>query len=156
MPGSSKHRPFLVSFSGIDGAGKSTQIELLCACLRDAGFTVRLIAFWDDVARLTRFREFTSHTCFASEKGIGTPEKPVQRRDKNVQTWYMTGVRLFLYLLDTISLRRAVAKTHCDADAVIFDRYVYDELANLPLQRAMIRAYTSFLLKLAPSPNVAC
>ena len=47
----------MVSFSGIDGAGKSTQIETLRSRVQEAGLRVVLITFWDDVARLTRVRE---------------------------------------------------------------------------------------------------
>jgi hypothetical protein len=36
---------------------------------------------------------------------------------------------------------------------VIFDRYLYDELANLPLQRKAVRMYATALLKLAPGPD---
>ena len=54
---SRSRRPVLVSFSGIDGAGKSTQIENLHRLLIAAGFQVQRLAFWDDVAVLRRFRE---------------------------------------------------------------------------------------------------
>lgn len=149
-------RPVLVSFSGIDGAGKSTQIEILCNRLRQAGIRICLLAFWEDVALLTRFREFTSHTLFKSEKGVGAPDKPVNRRDKNVQSWYMTPVRFLLYFLDALSLCFAVAETQtAEADVVVFDRYLYDELANLPLDRPITRAYVRLLLKLAPQPDIA-
>ena len=130
-------RPTLVSFSGIDGAGKSTQIEALRARLSEIGARVLLITFWEDVARLTRIREVTGHTLFKGDKGVGTPTRPVHRRDKNVRSWYMTAVRFALYFVDAISLRIAVAKTlSADADVVIFDRYLYDELANLSLQQS--------------------
>ena len=42
-----------VSFSGMDGAGKSTQIEISSAHMQEAGLRVRIITFWDDMARLT-------------------------------------------------------------------------------------------------------
>src|SRR5262249_46429181 len=42
-------RPLLVSFSGIDGAGKTTQIERLTACFRRAGLRVSLVAYWENV-----------------------------------------------------------------------------------------------------------
>jgi len=98
-------RPILVSFSGIDGAGKSTQIDALTARVNEIGLRVLLVTFWDDVARLTRLREASGHTLFRGEKGVGTPTKPVNRRDKNVQSWYMTPVRFFLYFADALSLR---------------------------------------------------
>jgi len=66
-------QPDFISFSGIDGAGKSTQIEALCARLRQDGLRVQLIRFWDDIARLTRFRETTGHIVFKGDKGVGSP-----------------------------------------------------------------------------------
>ena len=147
--------PTLVSFSGIDGAGKSTQIEALRARLSEIGARVLLITFWQDVARLTRIREVTGHTLFKGDKGVGTPTKPVRRRDKNVRSWYMTAVRFALYSVDAISLRIAAAKTlSADADVVIFDRYLYDELANLSLQNPIARAYVRLLLMLVPQPKI--
>src|ERR1700756_4613659 len=105
-----ERRARLVSFSGIDGSGKSTQIEILCACLNEAGFRVSRLAFWDDVATLTSVREFSGHTLFKGEKGVGSPAKPVNRRDKNVRSWYMTVVRFGLYFLDAVSLCVVVAR----------------------------------------------
>jgi thymidylate kinase len=126
--------PLIFSFSGIDGAGKTTQIESLQRSLRACGARVSLIRFWDDVATLKRIREVSSHTLFKSETGVGSPERPVNRRDKNVQSWYMTPVRLFLYLVDSLHLNVIVRRaTRTSADVVIFDRYIYDELANLNL-----------------------
>jgi len=152
----SETRPKLVSFSGIDGAGKSTQIDTLGTRLREAGLRVGLIVFWDDVAMLIRFRAFTSHALFKGDKGVGTPDKPLERRDKNVRSWYMTPLRLFLYFLDAASLTFVVAKARrSDAHVVIFDRYLYDELANLSQKDRIARAYIRLLLKLVPSPDVA-
>jgi thymidylate kinase len=146
----------IVSFSGIDGAGKTTQIESLMNWLRSAGLSVDLLTFWDDVVVLSRFREGISHKVFKGDKGVGSPEKPLNRRDKNVTSWYVTASRLFLYLLDALSLWQKVRRAKKgDADVVVFDRYVYDELANLPLDRSFARGFISFILRFTPVPDAA-
>ncbi len=146
----------VISFSGIDGAGKSTQIEALQAHLHSLGFCSTLYTFWDNVVVFPRFREHMSLAAFKGDKGIGSPDKPIRRRDKNVRSWYITAARLFLYLLDAYSLRVAISgSTRAGADFIIFDRYIYDELANLPLARTSVRLYVSLLLQLVPKPDVA-
>ena len=144
-----------MSFSGIDGAGKSTQIHALRTHMESLGMRVSLVAFWDDVARLTRLRETTGHAVFKGEKGVGSPEAPVNRRDKNVQSRSMTVFRLVLYFIDALSLRRIAHKARqSDADLVIFDRYAYDELANLNLRNPVIRAYARFIMKVVSCPDI--
>jgi thymidylate kinase len=145
-----------VSFSGIDGAGKSTQIEGLRAAAEQAGLHVRVIRFWDDVSRLKAVRETSGHKIFKGDKGIGSPEKPLNRRDKNVRSWPMTCVRLFLYSLDAISVRLAVDRALASGwDFVIFDRYIYDELANLNLRNPLMRGFVHLLMKCVPRPDVS-
>jgi thymidylate kinase len=145
-----------VSFSGMDGAGKSTQIHALRNRLAESGLRVSLITFWDDVARLTHLREVSGHTLFKGEKGVGSPDAPINRRDKNVRSWPMTAVRYFLYSLDAISLRLAVKRAlRSDADFIIFDRYAYDELANLKLSNPIARLYVRLIMKIVPRPHIS-
>lgn len=146
----------IVSFSGIDGAGKTTQIDALCGNLRAAGIPFQLHTFWDDVAALTSFRERISRRVFKGDHGVGSPENPIERRDKNVQSWYATGFRFLLYALDALKLRRFVRRlSKRNVELVILDRYLYDELANLPLGNKFARAYIRMLLRSIPRPDVA-
>src|SRR5438105_8842395 len=106
----------LISFSGVDGSGKSTQIENLRSTLASLGYNTRLLAFWDRVVVGTRYREDFVHTMYGSEKGIGAPGKPVARRDKNVRKPYLTLARHALYFADALHLAWVVAgeRTRCD------------------------------------------
>jgi thymidylate kinase len=149
-------RTRIISFSGIDGAGKSTQIGTLVDRLTVLDQRVQVIPFWDEVAMLTRIRESGGRALFKGDKGVGSPSAPIERRDKNVRSPLMTCVRLCFYLLDAVSLNLIVKRAlSTDIDLVIFDRYIYDELANLPLQNRAVRAYIRLLLKLVPRPDVA-
>lgn len=129
---------------------------MLCDRLREAGTCVRLVVFWEDVAVLTRFRESSSHALFRGDRGVGSVDKPVNRQDKNVRSWYMTLLRFCLYFLDAISLSLVVSKLQSSgADVVVFDRCLYDEVANLSWNDPLSRVYVRLLLKLASRPDVA-
>jgi len=146
----------LVSFSGIDGAGKSTQIEALRTRLREAGLRVRVIAFWDDVACFTGMRESAGHTLFKGDKGIGTPENPINRRDKNVRSRSMTIIRCCLYLADAVSLRFTIRRALASgAELIICDRYSWDELVNLTLRSRLTRIYVRMITRIVPRPDVS-
>ena len=149
------HTPMVVSFSGIDGAGKSTQIERLHSSLLQSGVSVLRLAFWDNVVFLPSFRAGVSHKVLRGEVGVGAPGKPVRRNDKNARKWYLTLARSPFYFLDVLSLRRVVAKARkSDADVVIFDRYIYDQLANVS-GNFVGHLYARLLLALAPRPDIA-
>jgi thymidylate kinase len=149
-------RPLLISFSGLDGSGKSTQIANLRELLHSRGLTTSLLAFWDDVVVLSRYREGFVHKVYGSEKGIGAPDRPVNRRDKNVRKWYLHIARHGLYLLDALHLIRVISRVRrSGSDVVIMDRYIYDELANLPLSNGITRFFVRMLAALVPKPDVA-
>lgn len=156
LQGHDRKQPILISFSGMDGAGKSTQISNLRAYAEDLGLHVTQLAFWDDVVVLKPYRESFVQKVFKSEPGIGSPEKSVERRDKNVRGWHMNVVRHGLYLLDAAHLRGVAGRARSSgADLVIMDRFIYDELANLPLENPVTRAYIRAVTKMVPQPDVS-
>src|SRR5438270_979812 len=149
-------RPLLVTFSGIDGSGKSTQIDNLKAHLRAHGMRFVQLAFWDDIVVGKRYREGFVHKVYKSEKGVGAPGKPVNRQDKNVRRWYLSIARHVLYLLDSIHLCEVVARSRRGSpDVIIVDRYIYDQLANLPLKNPFTRVFIRAVHALVPRPDVA-
>jgi thymidylate kinase len=68
----------------------------------------------------------------------------------------MTCIRFFLYFVDAVSVRRVVRKAlRSDADVVIFDRYTWDELANLNMRNPIVRAYIRTLTSFVPRPHIS-
>ena len=149
-------KPILISFSGIDGAGKSTQIQKLRSYLSEAGIPVSELTFWDNVVMFPRMRSGFSKVVLQSDGSIGTPDRPAKRNDKNAQFMPLLFGRAALYIFDVLNLRRIVAKAKSqDGGVVIFDRYIYDQLAAMPMDSWIARAYARFLLKLAPRPDLS-
>ncbi len=148
---------FLISFSGLDGSGKSTQIAALQEELAARGLRALTLAFWDDVVVGTKWREGFVHKVYKSEKGVGVPGRPVERRDKNVRKWYLTLARHLLYALDAVNLGLVIARVRrtSGADVIIMDRYIYDELANLSLSNPLTKLFVRVVHALAPRPDIA-
>lgn len=151
-----ENKSMVVSFSGIDGAGKSTQIDALCRFLDGCGLRWKLYTLWDDIACFSRLRERCSIRFFKGDAGAGSPERPIERRDKNVTSWPVVLFRLFVYTADAVRLHM-VLRPNSDhiPDVVIFDRYIYDEWANLPTAHRALRAYLKVISCAVPKPDVA-
>src|SRR5215467_7600285 len=148
--------PLLISFSGVDGSGKSTQIEGLRSALHAAELKTTLLTFWDNVVVGVKYREGFVHKIYKNKRNISAPGKPVNRRDKNVRGWHLTLARHFLYLLDAIHLCRVVARAKkSGADVIILDRYIYDELSNLNLSNPLSRSFIRFIHGFVPRPDIA-
>jgi hypothetical protein len=124
--------------------------------MNDAGLSFKLVVFWDDVARLARFRSAAAHALFKGDKSVGAPSAPTKRRDKNVQSWTMTALRFGLYLADALSVRFQIKKMRrSETDTVIFDRFIYDELTNLRLENRVVRCYVRLIMKFTPKPHIS-
>lgn len=147
--------PILISFSGLDGSGKTTQIAALREAISLLGMRSALLTFWDDVVVATGCRAGFVHKVLGSEQGVGAPGSPVKRRDKNVRSGYLTVMRHFLYLADAVHLRIVLRRARRVGNRVIVtDRYLYDELANLPLENRFSAAFAKLLAWIAPRPDL--
>ncbi len=150
-------RPFLITFSGIDGAGKSTQIELLSSRLQKQALRVLHLCFWDDVAALSEMRAGAGYRAMGSSDSDPVNEPSLApRNNKHVRKWYLTAARSAFYVLDVARLHRILASPRVrNCDVVILDRYVYDQIANIYSQSHVGRSYAKLLLSLTPVPDLA-
>jgi thymidylate kinase len=149
-----RHAAQIVTFSGIDGAGKTTQIDCISTHLVRQGYRVARVSFWDDVAFMAKVRAGVSLAVLRKQRVL--PRQAVLRHDKNVRTWYLTLARAVFYVLDTLRLRTVVSQLRAgNHDFVIFDRYLYDQLAQIHSRSWLARAYIRSLVRLAPRPHFA-
>jgi len=150
-------RPFVITFSGIDGAGKTTQIDRLSSSLQKQGLRVLRLSFWDDVAVWSKVRAGAGHGSEEIGRTDRMAEHPFSpKNNKHVRKWYLSAVRAALYLMDVARLRRLLASQQTKgSDVVIFDRYIYDQVANIYSQSLAARGYARILLKRAPAPDLA-
>ena len=149
-------RPFLITFSGIDGAGKTTQIEHLSACLQRRGLRVLRLSFWDDVAVWSKMRAGVGQAVNFQPPDRMAEHSFTPRNNKHVRKWYLSAARSGLYMLDVARLRRFLVNRHTKrSDVVIFDRYIYDQIANIYSQSRAARGYAKVLVKRAPAPDLA-
>jgi thymidylate kinase len=150
-------RPFLITFSGIDGAGKTTQIEQLSSSLQKQGLRVFRLSFWDHVAVWSKMRAGVGHRTVESGDAVRMAEGSfAPKNNKNVRKWYLTAARAGLYVLDVARLHRLLSSQQItNSDVVIFDRYIYDQIANIYSQTFAARIYGKMLLKQTPVPDLA-
>jgi len=150
-------RPFLITFSGIDGAGKTTQIEHVSSCLQKQGLRVSRLTFWDHVAVWSNMRAGVgqrSADFLHADRAVEHSFAP--RNNKHIRKWYLTAARSGMYMLDLARLRRLLAgRLARNSDVIIFDRYIYDQIANLHSPSFAARIYSQILLALTPAPDLA-
>ena len=64
-------------------------------------------------------------------------------------------MRHLLYLVDAVHLRVVVNNAFAaGADVLIMDRYIYDELANLPLRNRLTRWFVKMVQRVVPEPDL--
>ena len=147
----------IIAFSGIDGAGKSTQINLLIERLKKAG--KRPVYLWARVGYSPPFNALKDFLRFILGKKFLPPGRNEKREKIISKSWvrnlWMTIALFELILVYCIYVRvlRIFGKT------VIIDRYLWDTWIDIQLNFPLIKidqwCLWKILKKLTPKPDVA-
>jgi thymidylate kinase len=167
----SKRASVLITFSGLDGSGKSTLIDWLRATLESENRSVTVFHMNDHVgvhAYLRRLRDFVvgngkrpgaiaanGWEDLGSRQPSGAPVslRRLVRRLRYRIVWNKTFRRL-VYPLDLlVFLLYRLYVERLNKRVLIMDRYFYDTLVDVSTERT--RLWTRLLERLTPTPTVA-
>ena len=145
----------LITFSGLDGAGKSTLIDWLRTRLEAQGHRVAVFHMNDHVglyAYLRAARDRTVGDSTVRPADTGARVKPVLRRVRNAIVWNKP-LRRWIYLLDlgVFFCYRLILEQARDR-VLIMDRYFYDTLVDVSDGRRWF--WVRLLERLTPTPTV--
>jgi len=151
----------LVTFSGIDGAGKTTQLVQTEAFLQRRGMkvTVLVTLHFTVTGILARLREWVvARRKTASQEHI--QQRPRIRSypggrsfDKDRHHWGVRVRRLIAYPVDCIAFASVITLLRIRGyDAVLCDRYIYDKLVCLAKPTGW---FAKILTAMVPRPDVA-
>lgn len=147
----------LVTFSGLDGCGKTTHVARTAAFLRDRGHRVHVLesahvslgAAWGRTRRLFSGKKRSGRSSHAELRAkIAEPRRHARdlRLSSALKGW-------LIYPIDCLVLSvwiRALRLRGCTA--VVCDRYVHDMIVNM---HEPVCSLTRLLLWLAPRPQAA-
>lgn len=144
-------RPLLVTFSGLDGSGKTTLIARLASDLRARGRRVSVLTMYDDVSLYSYLRRARDLLRGRSRRG-GAPAAPPPNGGPLYSLVRSAPAHRIAFFGDLASLfaRRLYHGRRGD-QVLILDRYLYDTLAD-----SMAGGWPALatLLRLVPVPDV--
>lgn len=152
--------PLLITFSGLDGAGKTTQIRMLQSRLEDQGHLFETMTMYDDISLAARFRKrWKPDGSRGDQEKKGTRPQQADRQfrlDKNKDEVTTVALRAIIYLFDLLYFS-TVARFRWtkNLEVLVMDRYFYDSLANLVSARSFTSVYVWAFKRILPKPDLA-
>jgi len=153
--------PFLISFSGLDGSGKTQLIILLRRFLRRQGIPYLYIhsvrdSFANRIAkRIPSFKELIRPKAVETYQFEGEEaEKEITVVKKKISSFSLV-IRITILLLDALYLRLRLLYLGKNYTVIIFDRYIYDKLVQIAYLRGKEHVnFASWLLAVFPQPDM--
>ncbi|MDB4349545.1 thymidylate kinase [Omnitrophica bacterium] len=142
----------LITFSGLDGAGKTTQIELFADFLRKNNYKIKRMTMYDDISSSASVRRLFAKKAKKPPALYNT--NILYRYDKNRKDFKIVFFRKITYIFDLIILRiKILYYESLRKNILIMDRYLYDSVANL--FNTGSKLYADLVLKITPKPDLA-
>jgi thymidylate kinase len=139
----------LVTFSGLDGAGKTTLIGMLAGALAAGGRRVTRYSMYENAGVFAAIRHVRRRWAHLGETGVPQPAF----RSQAAQDWIHGPVMASVLLpFDAAFFRVQWRRVMRTTDVLIMDRYFYDSLVELRAQR---RWWGSAVLATVPKPDLA-
>jgi len=155
---------YLITFSGLDGCGKSTHVDATVDYLSRCGLNTRsLLTVNISATGVLLFLRRTLQRLGSSAMDQKTATSPSGARirvyskgrsfDEDRKRPIVVFKRWLIYPFDALALRVTLAWLSIrGADAVVCDRYTFDKLVNIPNVRSPLSAVVR---RLAPTPDLA-
>lgn len=151
----------LITFSGLDGAGKTTLIAQLAHALEASGRSVTRLTMYDDIGLYSVVRRIRGNPSDRPKTDARQPPASAGRPSSSgnpilatilaiVRARFLKSLLLPLDLAFFLVKRSRVLKSQ--GDVLVLDRYFYDSLVEL---RAETVWWGRLFLALLPSPEIA-
>lgn len=154
---SKNKKGLIITFSGLDGAGKSTQMERVRACLEIQGR--RTVRFWSRGGYTPGMEALKRWLRRSAPDRVPPPGQSLQRNRMFARRWVRRGW-LALAILDLLFLyavrMRCLRRLGC---VVLCDRYLWDTAIdfelNFPQEKTANWRLWRWLARLSPRPDQA-
>ncbi|MFA5309036.1 MAG: nucleotidyltransferase family protein [Dehalococcoidales bacterium] len=152
--------PFLVTFSGLDGSGKTQHAKILQSCLNACGLKTEY--YWSrcGTAGLTRFFTGLANKILGKKTARGDSKPGAEGRSARLQNPIFRFIWTYLAAFDImIAYLRHVRLPLLRGRIVICDRYVYDAAAEMESSLVKVNWLHRLALKMmlagTPKPDIA-
>lgn len=147
--------PFLVSFSGMDGSGKTQLVVLLRRFFRRQGITYLTIHSVNDSFANRLAKRVPTFRNLIKPKVVEDVQNSKKTKPNKKISTASCMIRMATLVLDALYLRFRLAFMWGHYDVIILDRYIYDRLIQIAyLRRKKNLNFGNWVLKLFPRPNL--